>query len=367
MNASTKETGFCDGVQVPFCACGGTDCPCHPSNHKLGCTPCIAKNLREREIPTCFFAAAGGEKPTEGWHFEDFAALIQSLQEKDKAANRITLCKADDVSKYLPQIDDTGADPDFVRELLEDGEDIFAICLDDKTVGLSVISREEDSGFLYIYIFPAYRRQGYGHAAACLAEQQVLSPELRRMETTYSQNSAAAERFAEKCGFAEKYASARMKYHGEKYEIPPLPVRQYEDKDYPAAFKLSAEAFHKMRLETGRFPDSVPEAPSDACRERWRSTADERYVYVLDGEIVGYAHVEGNVLDSVSIKISRQGTGLGSGFVRFLVNLILEKNAGTPYLWCVVGNNKARRLYDSLGFEEVSREAFAVKKITNEE
>ncbi|MCR4884485.1 MAG: DUF6485 family protein [Clostridiales bacterium] len=62
--------------RVPFCTCTDTNCPFHPTNHNQGCTPCIAKNLKEREVPSCFFATAGGEKPTPGWHFEDFAALI---------------------------------------------------------------------------------------------------------------------------------------------------------------------------------------------------------------------------------------------------------------------------------------------------
>ncbi len=70
--------------EVPFCTCTDTACPYHPSNHGLGCTPCIAKNLREREIPTCFFRSAGGEKPTPGWHYEDFAALIAAREERKK-------------------------------------------------------------------------------------------------------------------------------------------------------------------------------------------------------------------------------------------------------------------------------------------
>ena len=63
---------------VPFCTCTDTKCPCHPSNHDKGCTLCVAKNLQQREIPSCFFHAAGGEKPTPDWHFEDFAALIDA-------------------------------------------------------------------------------------------------------------------------------------------------------------------------------------------------------------------------------------------------------------------------------------------------
>ena len=71
-------------VPVPFCTCTDTKCPCHPSNHDKGCTLCIAKNLKAREIPSCFFHAAGGEKPTENWFFEDFAALIAKLNATDR-------------------------------------------------------------------------------------------------------------------------------------------------------------------------------------------------------------------------------------------------------------------------------------------
>ena len=66
-------------LSVPFCTCTDLKCPCHPANHDKGCTPCIAKNLAQREIPSCFFRKAGGQKPTPDWHFEDFAALINSL------------------------------------------------------------------------------------------------------------------------------------------------------------------------------------------------------------------------------------------------------------------------------------------------
>ena len=47
--------------------------------------PCIAKNLKEREIPTCFFHAVDHPKPTPDWHFEDFAALVQAAQENKES------------------------------------------------------------------------------------------------------------------------------------------------------------------------------------------------------------------------------------------------------------------------------------------
>jgi hypothetical protein len=40
---------------VSFCTCVDHECSCHPVNHEHGCTPCIAKNLKDGEIPVCFF------------------------------------------------------------------------------------------------------------------------------------------------------------------------------------------------------------------------------------------------------------------------------------------------------------------------
>ncbi|MCR4831136.1 MAG: DUF6485 family protein [Pseudobutyrivibrio sp.] len=64
-----------------FCTCTDTACPCHPSNHDKGCTPCIAKNLGQGEIPSCFFHNIKEEKPTKDWFYADFSALVQKAQE----------------------------------------------------------------------------------------------------------------------------------------------------------------------------------------------------------------------------------------------------------------------------------------------
>ncbi len=72
-------------MRVPFCSCTDLACPFHPSNHEQGCVPCIAKNLKEREIPSCFFHAVDAPKLTENWHFEDFAAMVQAAQQKKES------------------------------------------------------------------------------------------------------------------------------------------------------------------------------------------------------------------------------------------------------------------------------------------
>lgn len=71
-------------ITAYFCTCGDTSCPLNPVNHDLGCTPCVTKNLRLGEIPTCFFNAVGHEKPTGGWSAKDFARLIEAAENDGK-------------------------------------------------------------------------------------------------------------------------------------------------------------------------------------------------------------------------------------------------------------------------------------------
>ena len=65
-----------------FCTCKDFACPCHPSNHDKGCTPCILKNRRQKEIPACFFKDIECQKPTDGWRYEDFAELVKTAKDK---------------------------------------------------------------------------------------------------------------------------------------------------------------------------------------------------------------------------------------------------------------------------------------------
>ena len=265
------------------------------------------------------------------------------------------------VSEYLPMVKREDADAEFYGAVAENDEEIYAVCGRNTVVGLACISGDADA-FLYVYVFPRYRGRGYGRAAVRAIEGQMRSPNLESITTCYASGSEAAREFAEVCGYVRGFSSAYMKYRGGPFEEKPLPVRQYRDEDYGEAQRLSAEAFHQMRVGTGCFPDSVPETPSAEMRRHWAETAGERYVYVLEDELVGYAHIDGAELSCVAIKISRQGQGLGREFVKFLVNRLLEKGHREPFLYCVVGN-KARHLYDSLGFREAARGEYAKKRV----
>lgn len=117
-----------------------------------------------------------------------------------------------------------------------------------------------------------------------------------------------------------------------------------------------------MRVSVGDFPDSVIEQPSENMRKYWAKTANERLVYIKDGIIVGYAHIDGNEIGSVSVQNQYQGQGIGRNFVKYICNKILDEGNDAVSIYCVIGN-KARNLYNSLGFQEMYTADYVVKAI----
>ena len=59
-----------------FCTCTDLKCPLHPTNHEKGCSLCVAKCLKLREIPSCFFKLIEKEHIGDSYKFEDFAKSV---------------------------------------------------------------------------------------------------------------------------------------------------------------------------------------------------------------------------------------------------------------------------------------------------
>ena len=82
-------------MKADFCTCTDRECPFHPVNHDKGCTPCILKNRKEREVPSCLFNMVGRSERCEGYHFEDFALSVVDAQ---RAAGEVDVIAAADAA-----------------------------------------------------------------------------------------------------------------------------------------------------------------------------------------------------------------------------------------------------------------------------
>ena len=67
-----------------YCTCTDLDCPCHPSRHDQGCTPCVRKNQRQGEIPSCFFKLVEDRQKPDAYFFENFADWVKEHGEKGR-------------------------------------------------------------------------------------------------------------------------------------------------------------------------------------------------------------------------------------------------------------------------------------------
>lgn len=59
-----------------FCTCTNLDCPLHPTKHDKGCTPCIAANLKTKDIPRCFFNQLGTPEQLNDTSYQTFAEKV---------------------------------------------------------------------------------------------------------------------------------------------------------------------------------------------------------------------------------------------------------------------------------------------------
>lgn len=273
----------------------------------------------------------------------------------------VTLKEMKNIFEYLEKAD-VGNDIHLLKSMFDEDDEVMGIDVNGTLVGFGFVDIDEKAE-VFVYIHPDYRHKGYGELAVKSLEDTIKDSSVKAIITAFDYHDESARKFAEKLGYRHKWSSALMQYSGEKFDIPELPIRHYRDEDYEEAFYCYAEAFHKMRLSTGCFPDSVVGSPTEERRKYWKEDSDNEYVLVVDDEIVGVANVDNGELDTISIKISKQGNGYGKLFVKYMTNLLIDRGYNEPVLWCVVGNKKARNLYDSLGFKEVFTESFAEKSI----
>ncbi len=66
-----------------FCTCPVSGCPRHPSQHALGCDPCIKDNLEKGKMPACFFHAVH-EDMSEVKEYTVKAFVAYYLKHQDK-------------------------------------------------------------------------------------------------------------------------------------------------------------------------------------------------------------------------------------------------------------------------------------------
>lgn len=270
------------------------------------------------------------------------------------------LCKEDIDTVKEMIMQDKEISEDLCRAVDMEHENFTIVFLDEKIVGLAQIEPVKNTSFLVVFVSPKYRCKGIGQDILKYGENLLSEIQPKKIMTNYVSNNENSIHFARKHGYIRSFSSACMKYTDGKFNIDELPIRQYYDDEYYEAQKLYAEAFHEMRLSVGDFPNSEVQKPSENNRIEWNEDSNNRFTYIQNGEVAAHGHLHGNEIGSISVRKDLQGKGIGRNFVKYLCNEIYNRGYNEVILWCVIGN-KARELYDSLGFKELYASEFSCK------
>ena len=274
----------------------------------------------------------------------------------------IKLARKDDLKEFIPLIDVEESGLEFINLIEDKDENLYLLKLDDKNIGIACIDIEDDEFYFYIYIFKEYRNKGYGTFMLKYIEDKFKNSSSKQLLGAYNMHCELSKHFLTKNGYSFSFGTTCMKFTGTKFEEPDLPIRQYKDEDFDEAFLVTSEALNLSRLRTGCFPDSKPDQPKEDSREKWKNTANDRFVIEMNGEIVGFSMIDEDELGIVTIKISHHNQGLGKKLVKYMTNLLIERGVNEPILWCLIGNDNARHIYKSLGYNEIIWEGYAEKK-----
>ncbi|RKN75805.1 GNAT family N-acetyltransferase [Paenibacillus ginsengarvi] len=258
--------------------------------------------------------------------------------------------------------EDAEAGEDILRVLVKAPELFRTAKLEDKLVALAQVTEPSPQAYVTVYVAPSMRRRGIATALVRQAESVLREGGTHLIRSSFRAGSPTSMAFARSLGYDPYFSSLLMKRSGGPFPLGELPVRVYKDEDYIATQSFYAKAFHDMRVRVGHFPDSVIAPPSEKERRAWQEDAEDRFVYEMGGEIVAYSHISGNEIGSISVRIDMQSRGIGRKFAMRMCNEIYRRGNADVTLWCVVGNY-ARKLYDSLGFQETYTMQFVRKSL----
>lgn len=76
--------------------------------------------------------------------------------------------------------------------------------------------------------------------------------------------------------------------------------------------------------------------------------AGSRFYLLVEDDPIGVVSVSGCLIEDLYILPDKQGMGYGTALLRFAIG----NCTGTPTLWVLENNVKARRLYRRMGFRE---------------
>jgi len=248
---------------------------------------------------------------------------------------------------------------DYYKEVFFDIEENYSDCIFIARYNGIVVGFLTFSGYIgrgtitTIYVSEKYRGRGIGTAIIHESDEILLKHKAVERSLGMCFNDSSLE-FVKRNGYFISYSEFFMERIGGPLQYNDIIVRTYEDDDFLKWHFINETAFYIMREKTGVRPQHYwPIGQGGYDRNLFLSNKNDRYVMLIDNEIVATGSIKGNMLKSLAVRPDFQSKGLGRDLASFLVNEILRRGNKIA-VTSVVNGKFAKDLYESLGFKEKS-------------
>jgi len=156
--------------------------------------------------------------------------------------------------------------------------------------------------------------------------------------------------------FSPWYGYVFMRHEGHMPQPIKLVKREIIREDYEHYMRTMSECFTEMRQAMDIKPHPVIEAlwrdqdHKDKNKAEWINHSQLTWMYYDQNEWVGSGLLYKEDIDDVFVPIHHQGKGYGRAIVEDIIREAYERSV-QPYIGYVKWNQRAGRLYESLGFK----------------
>jgi GNAT superfamily N-acetyltransferase len=133
-------------------------------------------------------------------------------------------------------------------------------------------------------------------------------------------------------------------------------IRRATPADAPAIAAVQARTWRHAYadiVDPERMPDPEQQAPRFAERI---AAGGEVYVFDQDGQVAGFAALDGEELRAIYVDPPAQGAGVGGALLQASIDALRAAGRREVFLWCFDANGLARAFYERHGWELVPGE-----------
>ncbi|GMQ64651.1 GNAT family N-acetyltransferase [Vallitalea maricola] len=216
---------------------------------------------------------------------------------------------------------------------------------------ITLIDKSERNWNLQIYVDPQFRNRGIGTALYQHIEQILFNQKASIITTNFRVDIYNPSYFFNKLGYNKWYGSPELHYRGTIQPDVDIDIVPYEDKYYQQYAICRQESFYELSVKNDFRPYKIP--LSDEDRKYLFDKKDTIFITLSEEHLVGAITIDNGYLDHIMVSPAYQGKGYGKKLTQFGINKAISSGAHLVYICYIEGNEKAERLYPSLGFEVV--------------